>query len=93
MAAPLLETGMNHYKVLASNPKTSGLALLDAKGRCHLGRSLDAAPRPGTELVGEPPSVGLRALRVAREGRPCPVVLVLLDCHHGAAVRLIEAQP
>lgn len=79
-----------NYRVIASNPETAVVALRDESGLLHLGRAVAPAPAPGAELHGDPPAVGLRALRVADVGGLCPVVLVLLGCDLEAAVQLIE---
>lgn len=84
---------MHQYKVIASNAETPIVAVEDAEGRCHLGCALVATPPPGTQLHGDPPAFGLRALKQAPVGDPCPVVLVLLDCDAQAAMHLVAAKP
>lgn len=79
---------MNRYRIVAADPDSAIVALVDAHGRCHVGRAIGAAPQPGAELAGEPPAVGLRALRLVPVNDPCPVVFALLDCDPEAAVKL-----
>ena len=84
---------MHQYSVIESSAGSAVLALRDQDGRCHLGRAAAAnAPASGVELRGEPPALGLRALRLVDAGAPCPVVLVLLDCDPHAAVKLIRTE-
>jgi hypothetical protein len=82
---------VHRYKVIASNPVTALVAVEDAEGRCHLGRALAAPPPSGADMVGEPPEFGVRSLRLAEDNRPCPVVLVLIDCKAEAAARLLTS--
>jgi hypothetical protein len=80
------------YSVIESNAESAVVALRDQEGRCHLGRSAADAPASGAELLGEPPALGLRTLRLVGSDEPCPVVLVLLDCDPHAAAKLIRAK-
>ncbi len=77
---------MHRYKVLASDPQSAIVALLDQSGRCHIGRATGAPPPPGALLVGDAPAVGLRSLRIATGDDPCPVSMAVIDCHPVAAV-------
>jgi hypothetical protein len=77
---------VNQYKVVASDPATSILAIEDGFGKCHLGRALTAAPPPGTTLLGDAPAVGLRLLHAPEA--VVPLVMVLLDCDPRAAIKL-----
>jgi hypothetical protein len=79
---------VNEYRVLASDPTTSLVAVEDGAGACHLGRALDIVPVPGATLRGDPPAFGVRQLRSADVGIPVPLVMVLTGCELAAAVRV-----
>ena len=80
---------MHRYKVLAANPRSAIVALVDDTGRCYLGRATTTAPSPGVLLVGEPPAVGLRTLQSVEHGEPCPVALAVIDCDPAFAVLVV----
>ena len=80
---------MTHrYKVLAAAESTGIVAVLDADGRCHIGRALGKVPSPNVDLRGEPPAIGVRSLLVEQDEEPCPVALVMLDCEPEVAAKL-----
>lgn len=85
---------MNPYRVIASNSQTAIVALEDAKGRVHLGRTLVEPPLSGTPLAGAAPAIGMLALRFAVGDDPLPFAMVILDCDPEDAVKLVElAEP
>jgi hypothetical protein len=79
---------VNHYRVIASDPATSLVAVEDAVGGCHLGRALQVVPLPGTALRGGPATFGECRLRSADTGAPVPLVLVLTRCEPAVAARV-----
>lgn len=89
-----LETTVTHrYKVIAADPHSAIVALVDDTGRCYIGRATTTAPRPGLVLVGEPPAVGLRVLRIIEGGDPCPVSLAVIGCDPAIAVLVVTGVP
>jgi hypothetical protein len=81
---------MQRYKVLAVNPQSAIVALVDDLGRHHVARAIAApTPPPGLVLIGEPPAVGLRALQAETGDLACTVCLTLLDCDPQAAVLVV----
>ena len=80
---------MNHYRVIASNADSALVALVDDRGRIHLGYSAAPDLVPGVELLGEAPAVGVRALHLPEVGIGLPVAFVLLDCDLFAVKRLL----
>lgn len=82
---------MARYTVIASSQARGVVVVQDESGRCHLGRAVKTAPTAGVVLQGQTPALGLRALRIVGVNRPCPVDLLLLNCHPIAAVRAVHA--
>ena len=83
---------MANYTVIASSESSGVVAVEDDDGKCHLGRVMKTAPAAGVILQGQTPALGLRALRIAGDNRPCPIDFLLLNCHPVAAERAIVAQ-
>lgn len=80
---------MTHrYKVIAAAEATRIVAVLDAEGRCHVGRALGKVPPLHVDLRGEAPAIGVRAMQTVDDQAPCPVALVLLDCEPEVAAKL-----
>ena len=81
---------MHRYTVLAANPEGALVALVDDLGRHHVAKAIaSAAPALGLVLVGEPPAVGLKVLKVADGEDSCTLCMTLLDCAPQAAVLVV----
>lgn len=79
---------MHTYKVVASTVKCRIVAVVDAHGRCHVGRALATVPAPDAELYGDAPAAGIRRLYTTGPNVPCPLVLLLIDCERDIAARM-----
>lgn len=83
---------MQRYTVLAVNPQSAIVALVDDLGRHHVAKAIASPPPPpGLVLLGDPPAVGLKVFKDTTEARPFALCLVLLGCDPQAAELLVKA--